>query len=80
MDKVGIVGYFCMKMAPEIMEGRYNLIFNTVRGALDSVNLKKKDITTAISATNDYFDGRTISNAYYVEPSGAYLVDESKVE
>ena len=69
-----------MKMAPELIYGRYNLIYETVRGALDSVNLKKKDITTVISATNDYYDGRTISNAYCVEPAGAYLVDESKVE
>ena len=80
MDKVGIVGYYYMKMAPELIYGRYNLIYETVRGALDSVNLKKKDITTVISATNDYYDGRTISNAYYVEPAGAYLVDESKAE
>jgi acetyl-CoA C-acetyltransferase len=80
MDKVGIVGYFYMKMAPELIYGRYNLIFETVRGALDSVNLKKKDITTVISATNDYYDGRTISNAYCVEAAGAYLADESKAE
>ena len=80
MDKVGIVGYYYMKMAPELIYGRYNLIFETVRGALDSVNLKKKDITTVISATNDYYDGRTISNAYVVEPAGAYLADESKAE
>ena len=80
MDKVGIVGYFYMKMAPELIYGRYNLVFETVRGALNSVNLKKKDITTVVSATNDYFDGRTISNAYVVEPAGAYLADESKAE
>ncbi len=80
MDKVGIVGYYYMKMSPDLIYGRYNLIFETVRGALDSVNLKKKDITTVISATNDYYDGRTISNAYCVEPAGAYLADESKAE
>jgi len=80
MEKVGIVGYFYMKMAPELIYGRYDLVFETVRGALDSVNLKKKDITTVISATNDYYDGRTISNAFTVEPSGSYLTDESKVE
>ena len=67
-------------MSPDLIYGRYNLIFETVRGALDSVNLKKKDITTVISATNDYYDGRTISNAYCVEPAGAYLADESKAE
>jgi len=56
------------------------MIFEAVRGAVDMAGLKKKDISTVISATNDYYDGRTISNALTVEPGGAYLADESKVE
>ena len=80
MEKVGIVGYFYVKMKPELDYGRYDLVFETVRGALDSAGLKKKDLTTVISCTNDYYDGRTISNAFCVEPGGGYLVDESKVE
>ncbi|MGV9174186.1 MAG: thiolase family protein [Promethearchaeia archaeon] len=80
MQKVGIVGYKQSPLATKLKYGRYDLIFETVRGALESADLKKKDITTVISATNDYYDGRTISNAYVVEPAGAYLEDESKVE
>ncbi|MFO8017416.1 MAG: thiolase family protein [Promethearchaeia archaeon] len=80
MQKVGIVGYKQSPLASKLKYGRYDLIFETVRGALDNADLKKKDITTVISATNDYYDGRTISNAYVVEPAGAYLEDESKVE
>ncbi len=80
MEKVGIVGYFQSPLAKELNYGRYDLIFETVRGAVDSAGLQKKDISTVICATNDYYDGRTISNAYCVEPAGAYLVDESKVE
>lgn len=80
MDKVGIVGYFYVKLASELNYGRYELVFETVRGAIDSAGLKKKDISTVVSATNDYYDGRTISNAFVVEPGGAYLADESKVE
>ena len=56
------------------------MIFEAVRGALDNAGLKKKDITTVISATNDYYDGRTISNCFTVEVGGGYLADESKVE
>ena len=39
--------------------GRYEMIFEAVRGAMDKAGLKKKDITTVISCTNDYYDGRS---------------------
>ncbi len=80
MQKVGIVGYNQVKLYSDANYGRYEMIFEAVRGALDSVGLKKKDISTVVSATNDYYDGRTISNALTVEPGGGYLADESKVE
>ncbi len=80
MEKVGIVGYYQVKLYSDANYGRYEMIFEAVRGALDSVGLKKKDITTVISATNDYYDGRTISNCFTVEVGGGYMVDESKVE
>lgn len=80
MDKVGIVGYNQVKLYSDANYGRYEMIFEAVRGALDNAGLNKKDITTVISATNDYYDGRTISNCFTVEVGGAYLTDESKVE
>jgi acetyl-CoA C-acetyltransferase len=80
MEKVAIVGYNQVKLYSDANYGRYEMVFEAVRGALDSAGLKKKDITTVVSATNDYYDGRTISNSLTVEPGGGYLVDESKVE
>jgi len=80
VEKVGIVGYNQVKLYSDANYGRYEMIFEAVRGALDDAGLKKKDITTAISCTNDYYDGRTISNAFTVEVGGGYLTDESKVE
>ncbi len=80
MEKVAIVGYNQVKLYSNANYGRYEMVFEAVRGALDSVGLKKKDITTVVSTTNDYYDGRTISNSLTVEPGGGYLVDESKVE
>ncbi len=80
MEKVGIVGYYQIQLQSEANYGRYEMIFEAVRGALDNAGLKKKDVTTVISCTNDYYDGRTISNAFPVEVGGAYLTDESKVE
>ena len=80
MERVAIVGYNQVKLYSDANYGRYEMIFEAVRGALDSAGLKKKDITTVVSATNDYYDGRTISNSLTVEPGGGYLIDESKVE
>jgi len=80
MEKVGIVGYYQVKLSSDANFGRYDFIFEAARGALDNAGLKKKDLTTVICATNDYYDGRTISNCFTVEPGGAYMVDESKVE
>lgn len=80
MEKVGIVGYYQVKMHSDANYGRYEMIFEAVRGAIDMAGLKKKDISTVISCTNDYFDGRTISNCFTVEVGGGYMADESKVE
>ncbi|MHA1885855.1 MAG: thiolase family protein [Promethearchaeota archaeon] len=80
MEKVGIVGFNQVKLYSDANYGRYEMIFEAVRGAIDKAGLKKKDITTAISCTNDYYDGRTISNAFTVEVGGGYMTDESKVE
>ncbi|MEJ2276739.1 MAG: thiolase family protein [Candidatus Lokiarchaeota archaeon] len=80
MDKIGIVGYNQVKLYSDANYGRYEMIFEAVRGAIDNAGLKKKDITTVISVTNDYYDGRTISNCFTVEVGGGYMVDESKVE
>lgn len=80
MEKVGIVGYNQVKLSSDANYGRYEMIFEAVRGAIDKAGLKKKDITTVISCTNDYYDGRTISNCFTVEVGGGYMADESKVE
>ena len=80
MQRVGIVGNYQVKLDSDANYGRYEMIFEAVRGAIDSAGLKKKDITTVISCTNDYYDGRTISNAFTVEVGGGYMTDESKVE
>ena len=80
MEKVGIVGYYQVKFYSDANYGRYEMIFEAVRGAVDMAGLKKKDISTVISCTNDYYDGRTISNCFTVEVGGGYMADESKVE
>ncbi len=80
MERVGIVGYYQVKPELDIQASPYEMIFEAVRGALDHAGLKRDDISTVVSATNDFFDGKTISNCFKVESSGSYLKDESKVE
>ena len=80
MDKVGIVGFYTVKPELDIMMSPYEMIFEAVRGALDNAGLTRDDLTTVVSATNDYYDGKTISNCFKVECGGAYMKDESKVE
>lgn len=80
MDKVGIVGYYTVKPELDINMSPYEMIFTAVRGALDYAGLTRDDLTTVVSATNDYYDGKTISNCFKVEAGGAYMKDESKVE
>ncbi|MHA1147104.1 MAG: thiolase family protein [Promethearchaeota archaeon] len=80
MDKVGIVSYYQVKLELDKMMSPYEMIFEATRGALDFVGLKKDDLSTVIGCTNDYYDGKTISNCFKVESSGAYMADESKVE
>jgi acetyl-CoA C-acetyltransferase len=80
MERVGIVGYYQLKPELDIMMSPYEAIFTAVRGALDSAGLKRKDITTVVTCTNDYYDGKTISNCFKVEAGGAYMKDETKVE
>ena len=67
MERVGIVGYYQTKPGLDVMMSPYEMIFTAVRGALDNAGLKRKDITTVVSATNDYYDGKTISNCFKVE-------------
>ena len=46
MEKVGIVGFYQVKLYSDANYGRYEMIFEAVRGAMDNAGLKKKDITT----------------------------------
>ena len=80
MNKVAIVSYYQVKPEADKMMSPYEMIFEGTRGALDFAGLKKKDVSTVVSCTNDYYDGKTISNCFKVEAGGAYMADESKVE
>ncbi|WP_287155787.1 thiolase family protein [Candidatus Solincola tengchongensis] len=80
MDKkVAIVG-FRMKCAPDLVTTRERLTFELTRGLFDDLGIDRTAVDTTIFSTNDFLDGRTISNVFLDAPAGAYMRDESKVE
>lgn len=80
MDKnVAIVGYR-MKNAADLKTSRERLTFELTRGLFDDLGIERTDVDTSIFDTNDFIDGRTISNVFLDAPAGAYMRDESKVE
>ncbi len=56
------------------------LVFYTVKKALKNASLELKDIGTVVNSGDDILEGTAINNTFLVEPSGAFLRDETKVE
>jgi acetyl-CoA C-acetyltransferase len=80
LRKVAIIGYAMSDQASEIHDTRDDIIFDTVRQALENTGITRDDVDTVIMCSNDFYDGRTISNVFTVESAGAYEKDETKVE
>ncbi len=80
MVKVGIVGYAQSKFEPDRRTSRDSLIYEVTKEVMKNANMRRDDISTFVSATNDFYEGRTISNCFTVETSGSMWHDETKVE
>jgi acetyl-CoA C-acetyltransferase len=79
MRKVGIVGYK-ITCADKVSSSREMMIFRTTKALLDEVGIHRRELDTVVDCSNDYYDGRTISNVFTVEPTGGFMKNESKVE
>jgi acetyl-CoA C-acetyltransferase len=78
--RIGIIGFHALPLAHDVEMTREESIFEATKGALKAAGLEREDIDTVISASSDYYDGRTISNSMYIGAAGAYLKDETKAE
>jgi acetyl-CoA C-acetyltransferase len=78
-NKIAIVGVKMMA-APDLGTTRERLAFTMTKGIFADLGIDKDAVDTTIFATNDFLDGRTISNVFLDSPSGVYMKDESKVE
>ncbi|MHA1262722.1 MAG: thiolase family protein [Candidatus Freyarchaeota archaeon] len=79
-EKVAIVGYAQTHHQADIPMTREEMVFEVAKGAAEMAGISREDIDTVINASNDYLDGRTISELFLVMPIGAYLKDYTKVE
>lgn len=77
--KVAVVG-FKFACAPDLKTTRERLVFELTRGLFDELGIDRHAVDTFIMCSNDFIDGRTISNVFLDAPAGAYLKDETKVE
>lgn len=77
--KVAVVG-FKMACAPDLETTRERLAFDLTRGLFEDLGIDRDAVDTFIISTNDFLDGRTISNVFLDPPIGAYMKDETKVE
>ncbi|MEM2177139.1 MAG: thiolase family protein [Archaeoglobaceae archaeon] len=78
--RVAIVGYSCLPLSKDVEMTREESVFYTAKSALKNAGLERSEIDTVISASSDFYDGRTISNCMLIGALGAYLKDESKSE
>lgn len=78
--RVAIVGYSSLPMSRDMELTREESVFLSTKMALKSCSLTRSEVDTVVSASSDFFDGRTISNCMLIGALGAYLKDESKSE
>ncbi|MBI4362956.1 MAG: thiolase family protein, partial [Euryarchaeota archaeon] len=79
MSRVAVLGSAVLppREAPGLQPEE--MVFRVCREALRRAGLSRDRLETVVQCSMDMFDGRIISSSPSIEPSGAYLRDESKV-
>jgi len=79
-ERVGIVAVGQTKYHPNRTDvNEEELAYEAVKQVLDATGLKLSDFDAAVSCSQDFWDGRTISNMNIQHVVGAHLSDEDKV-
>ncbi len=80
MKKVAIVGMAQTKFeAAKPSEGFPDLVFEVSRKTLENAGITSKELQQTITASQDFWDGRTISNFAVSDACGSHMKPESKV-
>jgi len=78
--RVAITGFYETSYQPEKKEQHITeLVYEAVQGALEHAGAGIGQIDNVVSCSQDFLDGRTISNRTIPEVEGAYLKSEAKV-
>ncbi len=80
MERIGIIGTGQRMAVENWDESVEDLVFFTVRDTLQSHGLTLEEIDTVVQAGDDIMDGIAINHVYTIEPAGALMKEESKVE
>ena len=79
-DRVGIVGIYQTKYEPrKIFDSYPELVFEASSKVLEEAGLTIEDMDQVVTNSQDFWDGRTISNRTVSEACGSVLRAESKV-
>jgi acetyl-CoA C-acetyltransferase len=79
-DRVGIVGIYQTKYEPrKVFDSYPELVFEASSGVLEETGLTIGDMDQIVTNSQDFWDGRTISNRTVSEACGSVLRSESKV-
>jgi len=78
--RVAIAGYKQTKLSKESPVSRERIYYNLAKSIYEELKITPDDIDTFVFSSNDFMDGRTISEVYLVQRVGAYMKDETKVE
>jgi len=79
-DRVAIVGVRQSRFEPEKKSQHVTeLVYEVVSGLMADLGITPAEVDTIASCSQDFIDGRTISNRTIPEVEGAYLKSEAKV-
>jgi acetyl-CoA C-acetyltransferase len=79
-DRVGIVGIYQTKYEPrKVFDSYPEMVFEVCSKVLEEAGLTIEDMDQIITNSQDFWDGRTISNRTVSEACGSVLRAESKV-
>jgi len=80
MRKVAIIGVAQTKFEREKKaEGFPDLVFDVSRRALEGAGISSSELQQTITCSQDFYDGRTISNFAVSDACASYMKPESKV-
>jgi acetyl-CoA C-acetyltransferase len=80
MDRVAIVGVSQTKFEAQKADQNYaEIVFEVVQSLFAQTGAKYDDVDNVVTASSDFWDGRTISNMSVQDAVGAWLKSETKV-